>query len=488
MPKQSARCLRLLALLLVACTVATRALAADVHIQSSTNCPVTMSGPVEPGDLEKVMRVRDRFPGQTDPTTSNQIVCLSGPGGSYAEALALAEYFYREGIGTRIEPGEQCYSACALLFLFGTVYFYEGVGDGHNANRSMHFTSVLGFHRPELHLNDDDAYGAKDLELAFDAALSAALGFLEISNYSSYGSQMVPSDLVAEIFSHKGDRFFYIDTVGKAARWNIGIDGLDLPTKMGPEEAYNVCNNLGQWPRRYLSDAPIHPGYPNTTRVVEVTENGLVFLVYGAYQGDAEHVCLVKLNDNGDGSADLFACGMLGMENQTIGAEICVDERGIDKLSRISNSLSLFPANLPLLQVNTEARNIEAAAALYEAAGEYRDRTLRSDCVPKNSWLTITNVQEFATLRSMPGFEKPTVAEISFNTSLRLADPGIALLGTSETLDQCRRACTLAQSTGSLSVHDIAVLDACFDQNVFWYLLETWDKEIGYVSGRYLRY
>lgn len=85
-------------------------------------CTHRITGQFAPGEGERMTREIDRsienWRDQTQHGVS--VVCLDSPGGGLPEALKRAALFRERGIGTRLESGARCESACALLFMAGS--------------------------------------------------------------------------------------------------------------------------------------------------------------------------------------------------------------------------------------------------------------------------------------------------------------------------------------------------------------------------------
>lgn len=125
--------LRLLfaAALMFGATTASRA--ADIFVvsmQYSVEHPVPhirYEGDTEPGDLARLQAVYDSFVRcrlecLSPDGGSTAVLSMSGPGGSYNEGLALAQYIRANAIATVVQRGDTCASACAFAYLGGSGY------------------------------------------------------------------------------------------------------------------------------------------------------------------------------------------------------------------------------------------------------------------------------------------------------------------------------------------------------------------------------
>jgi hypothetical protein len=144
-----------LCVLLAATAAAQAAIITAVSMQYSAAYPVPhlhYEGETEQGDVDQLRALYDKFVkcrlacmGPDGGVTA--ILTLNGPGGVYVEGLALADFLRENHIGTVVERGMQCYSACAFAFLGGTGYSsQDGVGDF--IVRMVEPGSIVGFHAP----------------------------------------------------------------------------------------------------------------------------------------------------------------------------------------------------------------------------------------------------------------------------------------------------------------------------------------------------
>tara|TARA_R110002049_G_scaffold10127_1_gene50087 strand:- start:40676 stop:42133 length:1458 start_codon:yes stop_codon:yes gene_type:complete len=467
---------------------ATASSAGQFDVGQAGQCQLAFSGTISAGDAQRLHDNLGAFDFE-DGETSDQILCLNSPGGSLAEALKMGQILYDSGIGTRLPRDSTCLSACAVLFMLGTRYFYEGVGDGHNANRAMHLSARLGFHKPQISLNSDGTFDAAAVEKSFNIAIAATLEFVRLANKGSVTTTMIPSDLIEAMFAHEGADYFEIDTIGKTARWNIQVDGLALPRAMDGDAAYQACTNLGVWQSRYdpkpTRQSPNYPG----AELVSVTPTGAVWAVRGHFEGDAPHFCLLKLESySADAAPHIYACGMLGMENRIIGGRECFsvgDTPDLNYVYDFDARAVLDPAQ-PLAQANDAARQIEARAARYLASGQFDSTApLRSRCAALQGGAFVTNVTEFANLRAAPAFAAPLVAEVPRDARVSRTDD--AFYGADTATPHCMSLCQGAYG-GPMDAAQMADLNQCFETNAIWYRVRSDSGVVGFLSGKFLRY
>lgn len=147
---------------------------------------VHISGEIAPGDAAKLRALVDReglssclSPGRC-PFTN--VISLDSPGGSFGEALRLAQLIQDENFVTMLGPGTRCESACVLTFLAGYTT-YEGF---FYPRRFAHVSARIGVHQPSLFLEDRD-YSASEvgqIQTLLTQSMNAVTGFFLRSGVS----------------------------------------------------------------------------------------------------------------------------------------------------------------------------------------------------------------------------------------------------------------------------------------------------------------
>lgn len=240
---------------LCAVLVATEADAARITLvdDPAYGCIAQLQGRIEAGDttrLRAVLKEASRLPKfenvlyvdeDFDDGTPNIGVyrplnlCLDSPGGSLTEAMALTELVFGR-LGTVVRAGESCESACALVFMAGS--HSTETDFGISVNRFLHVDGRLGFHAPSL-VVPEGAYDAGSVARAY--AVSVAVSELIFRNMVKY--RFAPS-LAARMHATPADDMFHVTRVEEAARWGIGILGIDLPAAVNDTVIANACGNL----------------------------------------------------------------------------------------------------------------------------------------------------------------------------------------------------------------------------------------------------
>ena len=256
MPRLLAR----LAAFTMLAALATPALPASISIvsmQYSAAHPVPhlhYEGETTGGDLDTLRQMYERFvtcdlscSGPDGMPTA--VLTMNGPGGSYAEGLALADFLRLNHIATVVERGSECYSACAFAFLGGSAWSsQEGVGT--YIDRMVEPGSTVGFHAPYA---DENSF----LQALSDRGAMAAQGDTRNS------LALMVKELV---------------------KWNVDPEVLFYMVGMGPDETYNLraADDL------YLARVALPPTPPDSwiTDIREAVRNVCARLLAIDERGD----------------------------------------------------------------------------------------------------------------------------------------------------------------------------------------------------------
>lgn len=204
---------------------------------------VYLQGDIVKGDYK---RLRAKLPNA--PYTgigSYAVLHLNSRGGSYAEALRIAKYMLDGAIGTIIDSGTECYSACAIIFMAGN--YFGGNARITNLDRTLHINGKLGFHAPFLRVKQGD-YNKETVEEVHKTAIKAINKFIRLSNsLKRYGVTVVKSGLLSEMLERGPNEFFLIDTVDNAARFDIALSGYKKITRITRAMFNQICDNALAW-------------------------------------------------------------------------------------------------------------------------------------------------------------------------------------------------------------------------------------------------
>lgn len=223
--------------------------AAGIQPARSEHCAHRIDGQIGRGDSERIIgylqtaldRV-DQYQMDDPLVLSPFSVCLNSPGGSLSEATRIAAFLLEKWIGTVVDDGDSCLSACSIIFLMGSTD-----GDlGKGLNRKLHVNATLGLHRPSVDAPDGAGFSGEQLSKAFDLANEAIYRFMALANtpLGLTDGIFVQPDLMQNMLQHKGQDFFYVDTVGKALRWQIDLFGYEKTTLVDAVAAARACHNM----------------------------------------------------------------------------------------------------------------------------------------------------------------------------------------------------------------------------------------------------
>lgn len=174
------------------------------------------------------------------------MLCLDSPGGSFGEAIRIAKLFSDKNIGTRIEAGATCESACALIFMAGR--HVSNQTENITRLRILHPQGRLGFHAPALVI-PEGAYQAETVNRAYNVALgtvSSAISEIIQSGTPDAGDNIRMS-LLGTMLSTPSDSMHYITTTGEAGRWQIELGPLDMPFPKDNTSLVRGCLNAWSW-------------------------------------------------------------------------------------------------------------------------------------------------------------------------------------------------------------------------------------------------
>jgi hypothetical protein len=338
---------------------ADNAFAADFSLPKASECVVQISGRISPGDFKRFRSFAEAELPPAHPESSfNKTVCLNSPGGDLGEAALFARYIFEQGIGTVVDEGQRCFSACAIMFMMGTAI---GAELGY-INRRLHVRGSLGFHRPVLDVSSSAPSDSdRLLSRAYDAAMARAMDLLIVANNRApWGNvQMMKPDLVQAMLQHQGDDFFLIDTVDKAGRWEIEVFGFDYPSLTTEEQAYYACENSLQWSIGTTEDdityATVNRLPPKPTASADMakatairsSDGSTAFEVTGREAGYASVGCYVS---QPKGYTNPVGCGVNEYTRVTVGAAACTADN-YEEMMLALNALAIFNPKLKLAEI-----------------------------------------------------------------------------------------------------------------------------------------
>lgn len=480
------RSARIFALLTVVIAIAVAwgprsATAFDIRLLNAhpEGCSARADGVIAPGDLAKIKRI---LPGGVEGAQyfTAPRLCLNSPGGDFLEGIAIAEYLRGIGVTTHVADGDSCLSACGLAFLGGTSLRFEDAVI-RTVDRSIHANAVLGFHPPRLDVPSDDFTEAKVRE-AFDTAMQAAGAF-----FGKLDQLGISGKFALDIFAVPAGEILYIDTVGRTIDANIRVEGLrPLPEEMSQTQLREICERIDPEMR------PEHFDRPESTRRFEAVAG---MTLSPADTGARRGAWLTGYHSEGD----LYwtVCEVRWFQPRA--GEGGVSARVLQQAAW--NGQSDAPTDAPPTEAEIESLLEQATSpftfflpiAIFPAATKLPDLVGDGEelppvaagalCGPGAKRYQVFNVNEFATLRSAPGFDAEVVAEAAKDAIVTpAAEDETAYLITS---DSCRLACDHATRDG-LSAADFQAADDCRRSNDVWWRVNSGD-DTGWMSARFLR-
>ena len=224
----------------------TNGLAAEIKVYSNNDlgCILRLQGTIEKGDAkifeekwcQAAKKKSPEFNCEQDSFwPESPKICLDSPGGSFTEAIEIGDRIHHF-MGTAIENGSVCLSACAIIFMAGSIYVDV---DGHpgRPDRTMQVGGKLGFHAPDL-VVDEGEYTKKQVDEAYKVSV-----FTTAKLSRRLDKFFFPLSLFTAMYSTPANEMFHIDYVGQAAQWDISITGFSVPTQITKSQLADACVN-----------------------------------------------------------------------------------------------------------------------------------------------------------------------------------------------------------------------------------------------------
>jgi hypothetical protein len=237
-----------------------------IHISEivSGRCTIELRGRIQEGDAAKLesLLLSDEFEGgmptwlaldaspQGEKIISHAL-CLDSPGGDLSEALKIARTL---DYPTVVRRDAQCLSACAFLFLSGSLTSSNSSGGARIPFRVLDIEGQLGFHAPfpEVSRIPDGLprSAIPDFVNQFYSTGLNTIGAIDesIERMDSYRvTDRLPRALLLKILETRGaENFFYIDTIHKAGLIDIRLSGVPN-LAIGADSYGRMCSNAMLW-------------------------------------------------------------------------------------------------------------------------------------------------------------------------------------------------------------------------------------------------
>lgn len=230
----------------------------------SGECLAVMSGVIEEGDYKKLLQMiygepalaqREDWDGKSPPgfhvsytsdgSELGQALCLDSRGGSLPEALKMAHLLldHDVGLATKIMPGNRCESACAVLFMAGSL-FLETEFITTNLQREIRPGGKLGVHAPSLTLPEGGSYTGAQVSKSFNIALAAARETFDFAfETDSEGQRIIAPYVFARFLETPPEDMYYLDTVGDALLGGFTVTGYDAKVDVNAQLVRTICDN-----------------------------------------------------------------------------------------------------------------------------------------------------------------------------------------------------------------------------------------------------
>ncbi|SLN55558.1 hypothetical protein [Roseisalinus antarcticus] len=253
------------------------ALAANIQLLSSDGhklsdalngaCSIVLEGTIEEGDADKLNELWETsqldgigitgFIDEEIFESAERVhtLCLDSEGGDFDEALELleSEFMTLFRVVTVVPSGSQCLSACALIFLGGTLSTSNSDGGNTIPVRVLHVDGRLGFHSPFIDgISQLPEILPRNVVVEFFSSGTDSIRRLNdvLTNafIDTHGPiDRFPPDLLIELLSFQGvDSFFEIQTINDAGRYDIYLAGVP-EVQMSDRHYSRLCVNASIW-------------------------------------------------------------------------------------------------------------------------------------------------------------------------------------------------------------------------------------------------
>jgi hypothetical protein len=228
-------------------------------------CDLVIDGDIEEGDGKALEQAFGTIVGSMNAFTF--FLCLRSTGGDLREAVKIARFVLRTqrpSIGTVIEDGQTCASACAIIFLAGNAPARVGSWPQrflHPRGKLLYHSSVvdLGNFPDDKHLlaylteptTDPRGLKGKIADLYNDGLsdVQRVINTFQALTFQreQIGDRWVRPSLFLEMFAQNPDEWICIDNVDAVGRWNIQVYGYQPPNQPKKQNYSDVCRNAYSW-------------------------------------------------------------------------------------------------------------------------------------------------------------------------------------------------------------------------------------------------
>ena len=293
-------------------------------------CHIRLSGDIARGDLA---RIRSAF--MKIESKDGQIgLCLNSKGGDFFEAMRISNALLGtdeetnkilDDVGmmlfTVIEPGAECLSSCAVIFMSGSTYDRESGFFG--IARYLHVLGKLGFRNPYLSDAVERLFREERTEANLRAVQNAyRFGATAVRRLAAMGTGVgslldrdrMPSHLLVQMLSMDPGQVFRIDRAGMTIKYRISVFGIKAPARITACHLQSICeNNFKFGPDLDAPEATSSPDEPNRKKSCDDSEawnqsdkwklwtrsnrqEGPTYVVQGGYGAEGAESCVIKFS------------------------------------------------------------------------------------------------------------------------------------------------------------------------------------------------
>ncbi|WP_425073965.1 hypothetical protein [Sagittula sp. S175] len=432
-------------------------------------CGLRLSGLLEEGDADRLGAELDRLAGQRPPGSGREgyRLCLDSPGGSLIEATLMADLVAERGFGTAVPAGARCESACAVLFMAGQHRPPE-TDVPFTPDRLLHPQGKLGFHAPSLTVPEAN-YTQAEVNRAYTIALAS---IAEVVQLRARRSLVWPDSLLLGILGTPPQSMTYVDTVGLAARWQIEVAPVALPSEDLPLALSHACLNADGG---MMDQAPQDSWYHGKALTFRFDGFGDDYAELHSVEGFREEgaaPCAVYLQ------ASDSAIGPIGAVVMEGGSTANPSWRGL-------YPYALYDAarRIETLPEPTPDATVPFFSGLSDLARQALGNVTFESCWVASPEAKVVNVDAFVNLRAAAGFDGSVLREVPLGERLRvLGTQSLHMPGGGEA---CLTACNaLAMNPDDTEAR--ASVDSCVSRNLLWYEVQDATGQVGFISRKYL--
>ncbi|OAH08384.1 hypothetical protein pfor_12c1418 [Rhodobacteraceae bacterium SB2] len=443
-------------------------------------------------------------------------ICLDSPGGSLSEVTNFVQLIQeKNGFGTggddamtfatRVQSGDKCESACAVLFMFGTSSYRTSYQD-----KILEPGAKLGFHSPFIDPRLGDKYSG---DVAFAGGIQIANLLTAATYKTSTPAGVLPPELLSIVFGTRPEQMYYIDTC--AEMYILGISTPDATNALQSSgdqfedcennETVTVANTLDalvkaahrvctfshvithrKWfvKRSYkLSDL-----HDFTNKIIKkktelldysvepTTSGGRIKIALNSWDysvpnwmtNAANQFCIVELKALFVGNQMILTLADPYVKFGSMGTYSSLNATLENYDFSSFRAFGLSPLGTKFLTASKAKKINQKSDALPSWA---RKQKIRLSCEINASESKITNVSSYTNLRQQAGLNGRVIERVGLGEKVRIIDPGRYLR-----YDRCAAACEGSNQNA---------IKTCIDNNDVWIEVQHNGRR-GFLSRKFL--